>query len=178
MPDCYDVAVVGAGTMGSQAGLHLARAGLSVVLLDAWEPPHGHGAHHGETRLYRQAYAEGAPYVPLALEARKRWLDLEREARVPLFHPWGVVNVQPEDSREFADKRATARAWNLRAEVIPGADLARRWPGLVPGPSMVGLFEIDGGVLDSSGAVRAALALAQDAGATLVTGAPVTRLTF
>ncbi len=69
----YDVVVVGAGSMGMAAGYFLARQGKKVLMMDAFDPPHHHASHHGETRIIRHAYGEGEKYVPLALRAQALW---------------------------------------------------------------------------------------------------------
>ena len=172
--EIFDVAVVGAGTMGSQAGLHLARAGLKVLLLDEWQPPHDKGAHHGDTRLYRQAYDAQGSYVPLALESRDGWLALERESGARILHSIGVLNLNPADSPFHQGKKDSARVWGLRVEELGAAQVTARWPGFAVPPDFAGLFELDAGVLDTAVSVRVALAGAVTAGARLVTGAPVT----
>jgi sarcosine oxidase len=42
-----DVAVVGAGLMGSATAWELTRRGVSVVLVEQFEPGHAHGSSHG-----------------------------------------------------------------------------------------------------------------------------------
>ena len=69
----YNYIVIGAGSMGMAAGYYLAHSGHHTLLLDAFNPPHDHASHHGETRLIRYAYGEGIAYVPLALRAGERW---------------------------------------------------------------------------------------------------------
>lgn len=59
-PGRFEVIVVGLGSHGSAAAYNLAKWGTRVLGLDRWEPGHGHGSHHGRTRITRQAYAEGA----------------------------------------------------------------------------------------------------------------------
>lgn len=48
----YDVIIVGAGSMGMAAGYYLARDGKRVLLLDAHDPPHTEGSHHGEKGVF------------------------------------------------------------------------------------------------------------------------------
>ena len=43
---------------------------MKVLMIDSAMPPHQTGSHHGETRLIRHAYGEGARYVPMLLRTR------------------------------------------------------------------------------------------------------------
>ena len=47
--------------------------------LEQFTPAHDRGSSHGESRIIRQAYFEGAEYVPLLLRAYELWDDLERD---------------------------------------------------------------------------------------------------
>ena len=69
----FDVALVGLGSMGSFACMELARRGGSVPGFDRFEPPHGFRSHSGETRVYRQAYAENPAYVFFVRQAGRLW---------------------------------------------------------------------------------------------------------
>ena len=51
----YEVIVVGAGSMGMAAGYFLAKEGVKTLLIDAYDPPHAQGSHHGDTRIIRHA---------------------------------------------------------------------------------------------------------------------------
>lgn len=61
----WDAIVVGTGVMGAAALASLAAAGLKVLGIDRFAPPHALGSSHGETRVTRKAYFEDARYVPL-----------------------------------------------------------------------------------------------------------------
>jgi sarcosine oxidase len=52
------VAVVGVGTMGSQAAWRLAARGAEVVGYDRFAPGHDRSAAGGETRVFRSAHFE------------------------------------------------------------------------------------------------------------------------
>src|SRR5215207_4153312 len=72
-----DVIVLGGGTMGTAAGWALARQGTKVVVLEQFNHVHAFGSHGGRTRIFRHAYAEGARYVPWAVEADRLWSGLQ-----------------------------------------------------------------------------------------------------
>ena len=65
----HDVAVIGLGAAGSAALSALARVGVRAIGIDQFAPPHALGSSHGETRLLRTAYSEGAFYVPMVKRA-------------------------------------------------------------------------------------------------------------
>ena len=106
----YDVAVVGLGAAGSAA---LARAGAKVVGIDRYDPPHALGSSHGETRLLRTAYSEGAVYVPMALRAIELWRALEQRTGTSLFAQTGVFYCGPQGERFLDSARAAAAHWQL-----------------------------------------------------------------
>jgi N-methyl-L-tryptophan oxidase len=74
----FETIVIGAGSMGIATGYYLAKQGVKTLLIDAFDPPHSFGSHHGDTRMIRHAYGEGASYVPLVLQAQKLWEELEK----------------------------------------------------------------------------------------------------
>lgn len=54
-------------------------------MLDAFTPPHEEGSHHGDTRIIRFAYGEGASYVPFVKRAGELWYELESLVNESLF---------------------------------------------------------------------------------------------
>ena len=59
------VAVVGAGIMGSAAARALARAGHDVSLFEQFRVGHDRGSSHGRSRIVRLAYPQ-VEFVKLA----------------------------------------------------------------------------------------------------------------
>ncbi|WP_456269679.1 N-methyl-L-tryptophan oxidase [Kushneria sp. AK178] len=143
-----DYLIIGAGSMGLATADWLARhVDASVQLLDAFRPPHDQGAHHGETRLLRQAYGEGSSYVPLARRALALWKQLEEESGETLFLPTGVVNVGPPGAPFIDQVEASARQHGLALDSLPGDQASKRWPGWALDHTMHGGFEPEAGVL-------------------------------
>src|SRR5699024_12476450 len=98
-----------------------------VVLMDANDPPHTEGSHHGETRLIRHAYGEGEDYVPMVLQAQELWLNLEQEANQTLFHQTGVMNISRENSDFLQNVLKSATTNSLRLEKMTAHDMNTLW---------------------------------------------------
>ncbi|REC95598.1 N-methyl-L-tryptophan oxidase [Kushneria indalinina] len=148
MTTTTDYLIIGAGSMGLATADWLAHhTDSSVQLLDAHSPPHTQGAHHGETRLLRQAYGEGSSYVPLAKRALALWKALEAESGESLFLPTGVINIGPPEAPFIGQVEASARQHGLALDSLKGDQVARRWPGWALDATMNGGFEAEAGVL-------------------------------
>jgi monomeric sarcosine oxidase len=164
MDSHFDVAVVGLGAAGSSALAALARAGVTAVGLDRYVPPHGLGSTHGETRLLRTAYSEGAAYVPMVLRSIGLWRALERRTGTALFRQTGVFYCGPQDDGFLASAKEAARQWDL--PLAPGRMDARH---LALPASWQTFEEPGGGYLLCEPAIGAILDDAKAHGATVLT---------
>lgn len=165
----YEVIVLGAGSMGMAAGAFLAKRGAKVLLLDAFDPPHTFGSHHGDTRMIRHAYGEGGKYVPLALRAQALWEELERETGRRVFEKAGVLGIGLSRSPFLEEMVRSARQYRLHLDMLSPDEAGKRWPGLRLPEGYVGLFEPDAGYLYCEEAIRAYRLLAERHGARLMT---------
>lgn len=163
----YDVLVVGLGGVGSAAAAALARRGQRVLGLDRYRPVHDQGASHGETRIVRKAYFEGAGYVPLLHRAYELWDELG------LLTRHGGLFLGAPDSRVLAGSLATAQQWDLPHELLDAAEVHRRFPAFTPPGDTVALLEHDAGWVSPEAAVGAQLERAARAGAELHHEEPV-----
>ena len=170
----YDVVVAGLGGFGSAAAAHLAARGQRVLGLDRYPAAHAHGASHGETRIVRQAYFEGAAYVPLLRRAYELWDRLGRDLGADrLVTRTGGVFLGRPGSRVFDGSLASAREWELDHAVLEPAEVSRRFPALTPPAGTAGLFEPAAGVVSPERAVLGHLRIAAAAGAELRHDEPV-----
>ncbi len=160
----YDLIVVGSGSVGAAAGLYATQAGLKVLMIDRHHPPHQQGSHHGETRLIRHAYGEGAYYVPMILRAQQLWDQLETDCGERIMHRCGVINLAPDDSTFMRNIRHSVSQFTLETETLSGDDVTRRWPQLSVPPGYSGIFEPRSGYLKSELAIRHMIRLAKEAG--------------
>ncbi|MGP7818636.1 N-methyl-L-tryptophan oxidase [Niallia sp. 01092] len=170
----YDVIIVGAGSMGMAAGYYLAKQGVSTLLVDAFDPPHTNGSHHGETRIIRHAYGEGREYVPFALRAQELWYELENKTHHKIFTKTGVLVFGPKGESDFvAETMEAAEIHSLTADLLEGNELNQRWPGITVPENYNAIYEPNSGVLFSDNCVRAYRELAEANGAKMLTNTPV-----
>jgi len=164
----YDVAVAGLGGFGSATTAHLAARGQRVLGLDRFPAAHAYGASHGESRIVRQVYYEGAGYVPLVRRAYELWERLGRDADGgPLLTRTGGLFIGRSGSRVFDGSLACAQEWSLEHEVLEPEEVTRRFPALTPPAGAATLFEAAAGVVAPERAVRAHLRTAAGHGAEL-----------
>jgi sarcosine oxidase len=174
----YDVVVAGLGAMGSAALYQLAKAGVSVLGLDRYEPPHAFGSTHGDTRITRVAVGEGLEYVPLVRRSHELWRDIEEEAGVEILSRCGGLVMAPPQatfamhgSESFLEHTvAAAEAYGVEHERLGTDELAARFPQFALAADEQGCYEPGAGFVRPERAVAAQLRLARDRGATVRTG--------
>ncbi|NJP38450.1 N-methyl-L-tryptophan oxidase [Alkalicoccus luteus] len=164
-----DVIIIGAGTMGLAAGYTAAKDGKSVVMIDADDPPHNSGSHHGDTRMIRLAYAEGAQYVPFVLRAKALWEELEHATGEEMYVKTGVLGAGKKDGTFVNQMIDSAREYNLPLDVLTAEEANARWKGLALPADYAGCYEPEAGVLYAEKALRVYRREALAAGAKLYT---------
>lgn len=171
-----EVAVVGLGSMGSQAAWRLARRGVRVLGFDRFHPPHAYGSHAGGSRIIRTAYYEAPEYVPLARSSLELWRELELETGQDLLTLTGGLHAGPPDSPEFAGALRSAREHGLDHEVLSRREAAVRFPQHRLAAGELALLERDAGFVRPEAGIAAALDRARALGAELHFGTPVERV--
>ena len=169
----YDAIILGAGGVGSAAMWQLARRGLRVLGIDRFDPPHGEGSSHGQTRIIRQAYFEHADYVPLLLESYRLWEELEERTGQRLKIETGLLEVGPREGIVVPGVLSAACQHGLAVEELTAAGVESRWPAFrVPNQvssfELIGVFEPRAGYLKVEDCVAACLAEAKRHGAELL----------
>jgi len=149
------VAVVGCGAMGAATGWRLASRGVQVVCFDRHSPPHTLGSSHGESRIIRTAYFEGAWYVPLVQEAFPLWRDLEHESGARLLTMTGALMIGPQSAEAVVGAQAAATAHGLNARVLDAGDLRGQYPAHVITDEDVAVLDVQAGFIRPEDAVAA-----------------------
>ncbi|WP_136603721.1 N-methyl-L-tryptophan oxidase [Paenibacillus dokdonensis] len=173
----YDVIIVGAGSMGMSAGYYLARAGVRTLLIDAFDPPHQEGSHHGEPRLIRHAYSGHPVYTDMAIRAHQLWNEVEDLTETHLLVQSGVLNITDPDLYSLSKRIVEAAKHGVQAEKLDAAEMRRRWPGLDIPEHFEAMYEPAAGYLRSEACIQAYRALALFHGAELLTHTAVTGIT-
>jgi len=171
-----DVAVVGLGVMGGATLWRLAGRGVRVVGFEQHEPGHDQGSSHGESRIIRTAYFEGAHYVPLVRRAFELWRDLEAQSGADLLTITGALMIGQRDGELVTGTLASAHTHGLAHEVLDARAMGQRYPQHRLGPDEVGVYEDMAGVLRPEAAVRALVRRAEELGATVYQHSAVTHI--
>ncbi|MEK3964698.1 MULTISPECIES: N-methyl-L-tryptophan oxidase [Paenibacillus] len=173
----YDVIIVGAGSMGMSAGYYLAKRGVKTLLIDAFDPPHTQGSHHGETRLIRHAYSGDPAYINLALRADHLWQEAEQLSGIELLVRSGVLNLADSAVYSFSGRLAEAKKRKVQVQHLDAGEIRRRWPGLNIPETFAAMYEPDAGYLYSERCISAYRQLALGQGAELLTNTSVVNIT-
>lgn len=163
----FDVIILGLGAMGSAAAYQLALRGKRVLGIEQFTSPHDQGSSHGGSRIIRQAYFESPDYVPLVLRAYELWQQLERDTGMRLLNTTGGLVIGDKNGELVACTVAAAHAHAIPIELLPSAELARRFPVFDPRASDVAILEPRAGYLVPEDCVRALLKCASRSGAEL-----------
>jgi sarcosine oxidase len=169
----HDAIVAGLGGMGSAAAYQLAGRGKRVLGLEKLFPAHDRGSSHGRSRIIRQAYFEGAEYVPLLLRAYELWEQLEMETGQELMTLTGGLMIGREDGELVSGSVKSADEHDLPYEMLDAAEIRRRFPAYAPGPETVALYEENAGFVRPEETVKAHLDRADSLGADLRFEEPV-----
>lgn len=172
----YDLIIIGSGSVGAAAGYYARQAGLNVLMIDAHQPPHQEGSHHGSTRLIRHAYGEGERYVPLVLRAQQLWDEFAAASGEAVFERTGVINLGPAGSDFLRNVASSAREFQLNIEEMDAQTVMTRWPEIRIPDDYRAIFEPASGILRSELAVESWIRLAREAGAAQLFNCPVSAI--
>jgi len=159
--------------MGSAALYELARRGLRVLGLDAFEQGHARGSSHGTSRAIRKAYFQAPEYVPLVERAYTAWQRLEAESGEALLRVTGSLLLGAPESQFIAGTISSGTRFGLPFEVVAQAEVSQRFPGFRLDGDLTAVFEPSGGVLHAERCLATLLALADGYGAQMHHGEAV-----
>ncbi|UNK19493.1 N-methyl-L-tryptophan oxidase [Paenibacillus sp. N3/727] len=162
--------------MGMSTGYYLAERGVRTLLIDAFDPPHHEGSHHGEPRLIRHAYSGDPVYTEMAVCAHLLWNEVEDLSKTKLLVQSGVLNMVDSSLYSLKNRVALAKEQGVHPEWLDAAEIRRRWPELHIPDSFEAMYEPAAGYLYSEKCVEAYRKLALAEGAELLTYAKVRKI--
>ncbi|MDQ0718379.1 sarcosine oxidase [Streptomyces luteogriseus] len=167
------VAVIGAGSMGSQVMWRLAARGAEVIGYDRYAPGHDRGAAGGESRIFRAAHLGEPGYLPLLRLADGLWEQLQAETGRPLRRRSGSLVMGEAASPSMRLLLSTSAAHGLDHEVLDREELARRYPQHDLPDGHIAVLDRLGAIIRPEASVQAAAARAEHLGARLHRYTPV-----
>jgi N-methyl-L-tryptophan oxidase len=167
----YDIAIIGAGVMGAAAACEMARGGARVALIDQARPPNPRAASVDHSKVFRFAYPDPF-YAGLAAYARLLWQEAERETGTELMTPTGLLMIgssrEQRGNQEALEYYNALRTAGLEAEMMTGAETARRFPQFNADAIAYGVLDPSGAILHAERAVAALVDLARRRGASVI----------
>ena len=166
----YDLAVIGAGVMGLFTADFARRRGARVLILDPWRIGDQRAASFSLTRSIRNDYLDPV-YARLAFEARRLWLDYQRETGESFLIECGCLNiakasVTPALSETYAEQSfRVLEGLHLKAQAFDRKGLRERFPQF---DVDLGRLDVEAGFLDVPPITAALLARLHVAQVTIV----------
>jgi sarcosine oxidase len=161
----YDLAIIGAGVMGLFTADFARRHGATVLLLDQWRIGDPRAASFSLTRSIRNDYLDPV-YARLAFEARKLWLDFQRQTGESFLIECGCLNiakasVTPALSDTYAEQSyRVLEGLHLKTEAFSREGLRARFPQF---DADLGRLDVEAGVLHVTPIMAALRSRLQDA---------------
>jgi glycine/D-amino acid oxidase-like deaminating enzyme len=128
-----DVVIVGGGIVGTASAYYLARAGVSVTLVERGEIGREQSSRNwGFVRQQGRHPVE----VPLMLESNRLWRSLEDELEANIEWTQGGNLALADDEaklQRFIDWRKVAEEHGLETQILSPDDLRRQFPRLASG---------------------------------------------
>jgi len=143
----WDVAVIGAGAFGAWSAYFLRKAGLRVILLDAYGPANSRASSGGESRIIRTAYGSDDFYSRWALRSLPHWKSLAARCGQSIFHETGVLAISDGSSNFVTQSGHSLQRLNIVHEMLDSAQLARRYPQIGIKLNDIGILEPHSGAL-------------------------------
>lgn len=174
----YDVAIIGAGAMGSAAAYQLSKTGLNILVLDKFHPPHDLGSSHGQSRIIREAYFESPQYVPLIQQAYNLWQELEAASGRQLLLKTGGLMLGNKEQQVFKGASNSARQHHIKYELLDETALNAKFPVWKTNKETVALYDYRAGILFPEACIQTQLHLSENRNMDFRFNEPVSALQF
>ena len=135
--------------------------------LEQFAPGHDRGSSHGDSRVIRMAYFMHPDYVPVLRRAYELWRELESETGESLMTLTGMLCIGEAESPLMQGLERCYATHVIDHERLTPEEAMRRFPHFQISRELACYWDPYGGFLRPEACVRAHLAGARRAGATL-----------
>ena len=167
-----NIAVIGAGGVGSATARFLARDGHNVTVYEQFTLDHDKGSSYGGSRIIRRTYPDPL-YTHMMGSAYDLWAELEEDAGDDLFVRCGGLTFGHQNNPIMAQTEQSLRVNAVPYKRLTAVEVMRRFPAFQLEQDMYGIFQTDSGFLRASECVKAQMRLACSDGAMLIENTPV-----
>jgi sarcosine oxidase subunit beta len=150
VPPTAEVVVIGAGVIGCSTAYHLARAGLTDVLLLEMEQP-GSGSSSKSASMLSLQFGSDPLLARMARYAYDRYMAFEREVGSPVdFKPSGWLTVVDEGgANDLRQHASTLQSIDITTELLTPEEVAQLYPELAFPGLALGAYGPQDGPLDA-----------------------------
>ncbi len=153
--------------MGAAAACDLAREGASVALVDQSAMPNPRAASVDHSKVFRFAYPDPL-YVKLAVDALKRWREIESETATRLLTQTGALLIGKREPSFETECYEALRSLGLESEKLDSRQASARFPQFNRSAFAFGVYDPSGAILHAETAVRVLIDLARQRGVEIV----------
>ncbi len=155
--------------MGAAAACELAREGASVALIDQAALPNPRAASIDHSKVFRFAYPDPS-YVKLAVDALKRWREIESETGARVLTQTGALLIGKREPSFETECYEALRSLGLEGEKLDSRQVGARFPQFNSSVFAYGVYDPSGAILHAEAAVRALIELARQRGVEIFEG--------
>ena len=167
------IAVIGTGTMGSQALWQLSRTVCDITGYEIHSPGHAHGAAGGETRLFRTLELEEPRYLPLVERADELWRSLEASSGRSLRDVTGALIIGDVSCSAIHTALGALDDRDSRYRVRTRQETRQVFPEFALDDNDITIWDERGGIIKPELSVHTAAGLAEANGARIIRDARV-----
>ena len=100
MEECYDVAVIGSGLIGSAAAKYASNQTSNCILIGPGEPQDGVYAAWYDSGRIAEVLDQNENWMHLALKSIEKYRQIEKESGIEFFQEVGFLTVHDDDNAE------------------------------------------------------------------------------
>jgi sarcosine oxidase subunit beta len=170
-----DVVIIGAGVIGCSTAYHLARTGITdVVLLEMDQV--GSGTSSKSASMLSLQFGTDELSTRMGIYSRDRYMQFEQEIGTPIdFKKTGWVSLATQESAEYLRKSARLlQSLDIRTETLAPEEIKHRYPEINTDDIVLGTYGPDDGSFDPHMIMWGYVGRARDMGVRLRQGVRAT----